>query len=100
MELSDDLEARRAANRLAFPAVTAIVDEFRAVFGESVKVLGGEDYATGKSFGVMPDRSACVGCDGKVCGLAEVGVFCGFRLVIPRDPLPMTVHRKHGIGKR
>ncbi len=96
--MSDDLEVKRAANRAAFPGVAAIVDEFRAVFGEGVKVLAGEDYTTGKSFGVMPDRSACISCAGAQCALADAGVFCGYRLVLQRDLYPMEVYRKHGMG--
>ena len=93
------LEARRKANREAFPAVASIVDEFTAAFGP-VKVLGGSDFATGKSFGWVPPPSpncdACTGHDGRTgCERMDVVahghdmprpdmVFCGFRMVMGR----------------
>lgn len=77
-----DIEAKRAANRAAFPAVAAVVDEFRAAFGE-VKVLGGTELATGKSFGNGGGEQwpGCAGCDGrKPCDHPQrESSFCGFR---------------------
>lgn len=95
-----DLEAKRAANRAAMPGVAAIVDEFRAAFGE-VSVIGGEDFGTGKRFGWVPAASPnCDRCSGALgggrlngqCGRmdciaqgdvapAPERVFCGYRLV-------------------
>lgn len=40
---STDITARRAENRKKFPAVTKIVDEFRAAFGEGVKVVWAQE---------------------------------------------------------
>ncbi|MFA5824798.1 MAG: hypothetical protein WC825_02365 [Gallionellaceae bacterium] len=58
------LEARRKANREAFPAVAQIVDEFTAAFG-AVKVLGGTEFTTGQSFGwVRPPSPNCDSCTG------------------------------------
>jgi hypothetical protein len=76
-----DVEARRAANRAAFPAVTAIVDEFRNAFGDDVKVLGGEEHSTGKRFGSDGDVWAgCNGCTGRTCDHPQPAtVFCGHR---------------------
>lgn len=98
--MSDDLEARRAANRAAFPEVAKIVDEFREVFGDGVKVEGGSEG--GKSFGAQDmNAAACDGCDGKVCKRTDhASVFCGFKLVKQLDPHPMEVYRKHGMGIR
>jgi hypothetical protein len=92
------LEARRKANREAFPAVASIVDEFTAAFGP-VKVLGASDFTTGKSFGWVPPPSpncdSCTGHDEREGNVAcsrmdyiaeghdkpePTKVFCGFRL--------------------
>lgn len=77
-----DIEARRAANRAAFPAVSAIVDEFRDAFGDDVKVLGGEDHSTGRRFGSDDSEmwAACEGCTGRTCDHPQhATVFCGHR---------------------
>lgn len=84
LDVSDDIETRRAANRAQFPAVAQIVDEFRAVFGPGVKAQGGVDSTTGKSFGdvsFIAEREACRSCrPGDECKhpRKEV-VFCGHR---------------------
>lgn len=78
-----DVETRRAKNRESFPGVAGIVDEFKAAFGDDVKVLGGGERATGKSFGSgAPDGWAgCDGCHGRrPCDHpGRATVFCGFR---------------------
>lgn len=77
-----DIEAKRLANREAFPAVSAIVDEFRDVFGDDVKVLGGEDHSTGKRFGNDGREmwEGCDGCTGRTCDHPQrATVFCGHR---------------------
>lgn len=85
--MSDEIEARRAENRAAFPSVAAVVDEFRAAFGE-VKVLGGTELATGKSFGNGGGEQwlGCVGCDGRrECDHPDRATsFCGYRERIER----------------
>lgn len=64
----EEFQRQRAAKRAAFPSVTAIVDEFRAVFGDGVRALGGEDLVTGRSTGWVqpphPNCDACTGHDG------------------------------------
>lgn len=78
------IEVVRLANRAAFPAVAAIVDEFRAAFGAGVRVLGGVEFGTGKSFGVLTEHWAgCDGCEGRrVCDHPDRATsFCGFRRV-------------------
>lgn len=77
-----EIEVRRAANRSEFPGVAVIVDEFKAAFGDDVKVLGGEERATGKSFGRIEERWAgCEGCGGKrECDHPQRATeFCGYR---------------------
>lgn len=95
-----DIEARRAANRAAFPEVSQIVDEFRAAFGEGVKVLGGSEG--GRSFGVQHDHSACDGCNGRVCDrIDQASVFCGYKWAEHiNQQHPMAVYQKHGMGMR
>lgn len=92
-----DIEARRAANRAAFPGVGRLVDAFRAEFGDGVKVDGGHE--AGNSFGV-DSWPACAGCsDGLGCGNSKV--FCGHRLVASSSkPQPIEVYRRHGMGQR
>lgn len=60
------IEARRKANREAYPAVASIVDEFEAAFGVGqVRVLGGRDFTNGRSFGWNPPPSPnCDTCTG------------------------------------
>lgn len=77
-----DIEARRAANRAAFPSVAAVVDEFRSAFGDDVVVLGGVEVATGAAFGKVEDEwEGCRGCDGaRLCDHPQRATsFCGFR---------------------
>lgn len=78
-----EVEAKRAANRAAFPAVANIVDDFRAAFGPDVKALGGVDHTTGKTFGdvsFIAEQEACAGCTGESCEHPRRDtVFCGFR---------------------
>lgn len=81
-----DVEARRAANRAAnraaFPGVAGIVDEFKAAFGDDVKVLGGVEHATGAVFGKVEERwPGCDGCGGRrVCDHPDRATsFCGYR---------------------
>jgi len=77
-----EIEARRAANRAAFPSVAAVVDEFREAFGDDVRVLGGVEIATGASFGPVEEAWAgCVGCGGeRPCDHPQRATsFCGYR---------------------
>lgn len=107
-----DIEARRAANRAAFPGVGKIIDEFREEFSyqrlvtqdgleievvTEFKVEGGVE--AGNSFGV-DSWPACAGCsDGLGCGNSKV--FCGHRLVASSSkPQPIEVYRRHGMGQR
>jgi hypothetical protein len=80
-----DIEAKRAANRAAFPGVAKIVDEFRAEFGDGVKVDGGSE--NGSDFGVMqedlPDSEK---------------VFSGKRLVRSFQPFPIEIYKQYGMG--
>ena len=93
------LEARRKANREAYPAVASIVDEFEAAFGVGqVRVIGGQDFASGRSFGwnspPSPNCDSCTGHDGGpgcdrmdrvVYGHDKPEpnkVFCGYRLAL------------------
>lgn len=80
--MSDDIEARRAANRAQFPAVAAIVDEVSRHFGK-VSVESGCDATTGKSFGpdLFAEREACNSCrPGDECKHPRKEVlFCGHR---------------------
>ncbi|NNM70187.1 MAG: hypothetical protein HKM00_09550 [Gallionella sp.] len=74
-----DIDAKRAANRAAFPAVAKIVDEFRAVFGDAVVVEGGAE--NGREFGVVSDRwERCANC-GAGIGCENLKVICGHRMV-------------------
>jgi len=104
------LKARLAAKRAAMPSVAAIVDEFRAVFGESTYALGGQDFVTNLQSGwnqpPHPNCDACTGHDGsdgcdRMDYIAhghdkpEPGkVFCGYRLA--RAPSEQEVKK----GKR
>lgn len=79
-----DVEVKRAANRAAFPGVAKIVDEFRAAFGEGVRVDGGAE--AGATFGLVlvePDPTR---------------VFCGSRLATSPNPHPIEVYRQYGMG--
>lgn len=80
--MAENIEQERASNRDSYPAVAKIVDEFRAVFGPGVTVHGGQDFTTGKSFGLDPlvELVGCKGCDGSDCRHPRKAVvFCGFR---------------------
>ena len=79
-----DVEARRAANRAAFPGVAKIVDEFRAVFGDGVRVDGGAEV--GAMFGVPPVEPD------------PAKVFSGSRLATSPNPHPIEVYRQYGMG--
>jgi len=98
------IEARRKANREAYPAVASIVDEFEAAFGVGqVRVIGGRDFTNGRSFGWNPPPSpncdSCTGHDGgpgcdRMDSVAyghdkpePSKVFCGYRLALasPRN---------------
>lgn len=95
-----EIDAKRAANRAAFPGVAQIVDEFREAFGDGVKTAGGAEG--GRSFGVplLPADEACGGCVGAVCGRVDrAAVFCGHRLASsPNQPLPIGTYRAFGFG--
>ena len=109
-----DIEARRAANRAAFPGVSKIVDEFREAFGDGVRVEGGQEG--GKTFGTLhipsPNCDGCTGHDGKPgCDRMDyvspgdeqpdpAHVFCGYRLAGQFKSHPMSVYRKSGMGVR
>lgn len=103
------------ANRVTYPSVSAIVDEFRKHFGDSVHVhvhvhvKGGAELLSGKSFGWNPPPSpncdSCTGHDGNPgCERMDrvvypdekpdpANVFCGFRLSKP------IVHKEQTCGK-
>lgn len=53
----NDITARRAENRKKFPAVTKIVDEFRAAFGDGVTVVWAEEG--GHVVGKKPAQPLC-----------------------------------------
>lgn len=106
------LEARRKANREAYPAVASIVDEFEAAFGVgAVRVLGGTDFTTGRSFAwnapPSPNCDSCTGHDGSpgcdrmdrvVYGheKPEPGkVFCGYRLAKSQRIVEKEKERGH-----
>lgn len=102
--MSEDLEAKRAmheakraANRAAYPGLTAIMDLWRAEFGNGVILEGGQDFITDKGIGwTSPASPCCDVCTGHTGGLGcdrmdfiSIGddqpkpdkVFCGYRLV-------------------
>lgn len=48
-------ETQTADNRAAFPATAAVVDNFRAIFGDGVKLIFAEEG--GKTIGKKPARA-------------------------------------------
>lgn len=89
--------AKQARNKQLIPAVVEIAGQFRKVFGE-VSLLGGQDFTTGVSFGLVPapapNCSSCKGHTGRTNGECDrmdyivpgdsapdpARVFCGYRL--------------------
>jgi hypothetical protein len=94
---AETIAAKHERNRQLIPAVSEITRQFRAVFG-AVSVLGGKDFTTGVSFGLVqtpsPNCSSCTGHTGRHYGECDrmdyiapgddkpdpARMFCGYRL--------------------
>lgn len=84
---------QQAANRAAFPALAAVMDEMRDLFDGDVVMVGGAE--AGGRVGKMSSSfdPACKDCDGSVCGHPDkLRVWCGHRLVYASDR-PVTKKR-------
>lgn len=85
-----EVEHARAANRAAYPEISAVVDEFKRVFECEVKVLGGVEG--GREFGVISNPS---------CGCEENEVrkvFCGKCMVRQENSFPIEFYKQHFMG--